>query len=50
MRITVLLLTILFAVAFVGSAFAVPAGKTVEFAAELAARSHLTARSMLTKV
>jgi c(7)-type cytochrome triheme protein len=32
MRITVLLLTVLIAVAFVGSAFAVPAGKTVEFA------------------
>lgn len=32
MRITVLLLTILIAVAFVGSAFAVPAGKTVEYA------------------
>ena len=32
MRITVLLVTILVAVAFVGSAFATPAGKTVEFA------------------
>lgn len=32
MRITVLLLTILIAVAFVGSAFAVPAGKSVEYA------------------
>jgi len=32
MRITVLLLTVLIAVAFVGSAFAVPAGKTVEYA------------------
>ncbi len=31
MRITVLLLTVLIAVAFVGSAFAVPAGKTVEY-------------------
>jgi len=32
MRITVLMLTVLIAVAFVGSAFAVPPGKTVEFA------------------
>jgi c(7)-type cytochrome triheme protein len=32
MRITVLLLTLIIAVAFVGSAFAVPPGKTVEFA------------------
>jgi len=32
MRITVLLLTVLIAVAFVGSAFAVPPGKTVEYA------------------
>ncbi len=32
MRITVLLLTVLIAVAFVGSAMAVPPGKTVEFA------------------
>jgi c(7)-type cytochrome triheme protein len=32
MRITVLLVTILVAVAFVGSAFATPAGKSVEFA------------------
>lgn len=32
MRITVLLVTLIVAVAFVGSAFAVPAGKTVEFA------------------
>ncbi len=32
MRITVLLLTVIIAVAFVGSAFAVPPGKTVEFA------------------
>ena len=31
MRKTVLLLTILIAVAFVGSAFAVPAGKTVDW-------------------
>ena len=31
MRITVLLLTVLIAVAFVGSAFAVPAGKTVDW-------------------
>ena len=31
MRKTVLLVTILFLVAFVGSAFAVPAGKTVDF-------------------
>ncbi|MDA8079344.1 MAG: cytochrome c3 family protein [Nitrospiraceae bacterium] len=32
MRITVLLLTVFVAVAFVGSALAVPPGKTVEFA------------------
>ena len=32
MRITVLLLTVLIAVAFVGSAFAVAPGKTVEYA------------------
>jgi c(7)-type cytochrome triheme protein len=31
MRITVLLLTMVVAIAFVGSAFAVPPGKTVEF-------------------
>ena len=32
MRITVLLLTLIVAIAFVGSAFAVPPGKTVEYA------------------
>ena len=41
MRITVLLVTILFAVAFVGSAFAVPAGKTVEFAGGSMRRGHI---------